>query len=128
MTKDNNELPLWRVIHLSYPREKQEHSYLKLSWFSWHYIKLPKFSIEKKTSEKPGASVDHELLCQHIELLLNSDEMKEYDLFSLSSTYSGSFAITQLPVHPHQQFLRRHAPTGMLAAKEALIVILKRKK
>lgn len=127
VTEDTLSSLQWRVIHLPYPRETQEHSCLGITWILWKKIKIPKFFIQKKRLEKQTASVNHDLLCQQIENLLNSEETQEYDLFSISTTYSGSFSISQAPIHPHHQFLKRRSPTGMLLGKEALIVILKRK-
>ena len=117
----------WRVVHFSYPRETQEQSYIGIKWFLWKGIKLPKFFIQKRTLEKLGAAVNHDLLCQQIEAFLNSDEMKGYDLFSISSTYSGHAPATPTPKHPYQQLMMARSPNISSRTKEVLVIILKRK-
>lgn len=126
--KETSPLPLeWRVICLPYPRETQEQSCIGVKWFLWKNMKLPRFFIQKKRLEKPGAAVNHDLLCQQIETFLNSDKMKGYDLFSLSSTFSGHAPMTFAPRHPYQQLMRPHASHHTSGTKEALVIVLKRK-
>ncbi len=125
--KNSPVLLEWRVVHLPYPRETQEQSYIGVKWFLWKGIKLPKFFIQKRTLEKPGAAVNHDLLCQQIESFLNSDEMKGYDLFSISSTYSGHPATTPTPKHPYQQLMMARSHNNASKTKEVLVIILKKK-
>ena len=116
----------WRVVHLPYPRETQEYSRLSIRWVQYRKIKIPKIFIQKKTLEKQEASVNYDLLCGHIESFLNS-EAQGYDLFSINSTHSGLFSMTQAPVHAHHPFLRKRIPSSTLQGKEVLIIVLKRK-
>lgn len=117
----------WRVICLPYPRETNEQSCIGVKWFLWKSIKLPKFFIQKRTLEKPGAAVNHDLLCQQIESFLNSDEMKGYDLFSISSTYSGHTPTPPTPKHPYQQLMKSRFLHDSSGTKEVLMIVLKRK-
>ncbi|HLB34182.1 MAG: hypothetical protein A3F67_00595 [Verrucomicrobia bacterium RIFCSPHIGHO2_12_FULL_41_10] len=124
--EETGTLP-WRVIHLPYPREKQEYSSLGIRWMCYGKIKLPKIFIQRQTLEKQGASVNYDLLCQELESLLQENEKQGYELFSITPSHSGQFSTTKIPTSSQHYFLRKNSPNSFIQAKEALIIVLKRK-
>ena len=119
--------PLWRVIHLAYPRTTQEYSYVALRWVNYGKIKLPQVFIRRKTLEKREASVNYDLLCERMEALLNSEEANGYELFSMSSTNSGLLSISHTPTRSQHPFSRKRLPNATAEGAETLVLIFKKK-
>jgi hypothetical protein len=119
-------LPLWRVIHLAYPRATQEYSYLALRWVNYRKIKLPQVFIGKKTLEKREATVNYDLLCERMEALLNSQAANGYELFSMSSTNSGLLSISHTPTRSQHPFSRKRLPNATAEGAETLMLIFKK--
>ncbi|MFZ4115099.1 MAG: hypothetical protein ACOYK6_00070 [Chthoniobacterales bacterium] len=116
----------WRVVHLPYPRETTEYSYVHVQWIDYWKIKLPRVSLQKRTLEKPGLSVNYDLLCQQLEYILNREEAEGYKLSSIYPTHSGFYSVSTVQKRPHHQFLKTATPSHHLQAKEALILVFKK--
>jgi hypothetical protein len=125
---ERSELERWRVIHLPYPRETIEYSYFKWRWVDRWKIKLPRISLQKKTVEKPGLSLNYDLLCQQLQFILNREEAEGYKLTSIYPTHSGFYSVSAVQKRPHHQFLKTATPSHHLQGKEALILVLKKKR
>lgn len=125
--KQTPSLQPWRVIHLPYPPEAVEYSQIKLRWVNLGKIKFPSISIQKKSIEKQGPSVNYDLLCSQLESILNREDAVGYELRSLYPTHSGSYSVTATHKQPHHQFLKKQIPSHHLQGKEALLLIFKKK-
>ncbi len=121
----SSSLSTWRVLSLPYPRERVECSYLHIAWVNYWKIKLPHFSLKKRSLEKPGPSVDYDLLCQELESILSREEKEGYELVSIHPTHAGSYSVHTIPKRPNHQFLRTVAPSHQLQSKEALLLIFR---
>ena len=124
--KETEALP-WKVIHLPYPREKQEYTTPRLRWISYGKIKLPKIYMQRQTLEKQGASVNYDLLCQKLEALLAEQYQQGYDVFSIIPSHSGQFSTLKVPNSPSHSFLGNRRPSSLIQGKEALIIVLQKK-
>lgn len=122
-----NLSPIWRVVHLTYPRTKQECSCLAVRWVNFWKIKWPRFFLQRKTLEKREASVNYDLLCEQLESLLNSEELSGYELFSMNATHSGLFSISHSPTRPKNPFLQRQILNALGQGEEALVLVFKKK-
>lgn len=121
--------PLWRVVHLAYPRTTQEYSCLALRWVSFWKIKLPQVFLQRKTLEKREASVNYDLLCEQLESILNSEEAKGYEFFSMNATHSGLFSISHSAIRrPQNPFLRKQLFNALGQGEEALVLVFKKKR
>ncbi|MDH4469367.1 MAG: hypothetical protein QE493_00130 [Verrucomicrobiae bacterium] len=125
--KQTSSLLPWRVMHLPYPPETVGYSHLQLRWVSCKKIKLPWITIHKREIDKPGPSVNYDLLCSQLESILNQEEASGYELQSLYPTHSGSYSVTTTQKRPHHQFLKTQTPSHYLHSKEALLLIFKKK-
>ncbi len=116
----------WQVIHLQYPKETETVSSLQIKWIGFGKIKIPKIFFHQKRVEKQEASVNYDLLCSQMESLLNEHAEKGYELFSMTSTYSGFSAITSTTPRQQPHFLKVPAPKTALRGAETIILVFRR--